>query len=481
MKENKFVGNLKYALIAQTTATLFSMMMYLLVPKIMGAESYGYWQLFLLYSNYSGFFHLGLIDGIYLKIGGQYYDRLDKSLLGTQLKILIGIHFVLAILVIQVIIHSTLEWERIFVIVAFTIYVIFYTIQNFLGLVIQAVNETKVYSMAVIIEKGICLIGTVILIALKKSDFRYFIVLAVMGIGVNSLFLLIKKKDIALSGLFDFISTIVEMKNNIAIGSVLMFAGIASTFIIGSGRMIVDHYWGIEAFGKISFAISMINMLLLFIRQVSVVLFPTLRQMNFLEQVKVYKKIIDNLSVLLPWAYMAYIPMKVILRIWLPQYDESIKFLSLLLPICLYDGKMQMIFNTYFKVFRKERKLLFVNITSLCISIGLCFAAALYFNDICVVAVALVLGIAIRSMICEVYLNKKLGYLNELRELFYESLFAIVFMYCAWNFNNFIVVIALTSIYLVYIAGNKKKRQIIKEDFKFVRNRINFKKTHRLY
>ena len=67
----RFYSNLIYAILAQIVATVFNLIMYLLVPKVIGNISYAYWQLFLFYTNYAGFFHLGLVDGIYLKLGGK--------------------------------------------------------------------------------------------------------------------------------------------------------------------------------------------------------------------------------------------------------------------------------------------------------------------------------------------------------------------------------------------------------------------------
>ena len=56
---------------AQGISLFVSAIMSLVVPKILGLASYGYWQLFVFYASYSGFFHFGLNDGIYLIEGGE--------------------------------------------------------------------------------------------------------------------------------------------------------------------------------------------------------------------------------------------------------------------------------------------------------------------------------------------------------------------------------------------------------------------------
>ena len=77
-------GNLAYAVIAQGIGLLSSILTSLVLPKFLGVEDYAYWQLFLLYSSYSGFALLGLNDGIYLRLGGKRYFEVDHGELKAQ-------------------------------------------------------------------------------------------------------------------------------------------------------------------------------------------------------------------------------------------------------------------------------------------------------------------------------------------------------------------------------------------------------------
>ena len=106
----------------------------------------------------------------------------------------------------------------------------------------------------------------------------------------------------------------------------LLISNFASVLIIGNSRFLIDSKWGISVFGKISFALSLTNFFLLFINQVSMVLFPTLRQIkgNMLE--KYYEMINMALGLILPIIYLLYLPLQFILSLWLPQYQESFKY-----------------------------------------------------------------------------------------------------------------------------------------------------------
>ena len=74
--------NIKYAVSANFVVLGISVLLNMFVPKILGVTEYSYWQLYVFYTSYVGFFHLGWLDGIYLKIGGQDYDELNKNKLG---------------------------------------------------------------------------------------------------------------------------------------------------------------------------------------------------------------------------------------------------------------------------------------------------------------------------------------------------------------------------------------------------------------
>ena len=55
-EQGGFSGNLAYAIVAQGVGLLSSILASLVLPKFLGVDDYAYWQLFLLYSSYSGFY-----------------------------------------------------------------------------------------------------------------------------------------------------------------------------------------------------------------------------------------------------------------------------------------------------------------------------------------------------------------------------------------------------------------------------------------
>ncbi|OYO84890.1 hypothetical protein CG709_14740, partial [Lachnotalea glycerini] len=148
---------------------------------------------------------------------------------------------------------------------------------------------------------------------------------------------------------------------------------------------------------------------------------------------------------------LLYFPIVNILQIWLPEYQKSFKYLILTLIICIFDGKMQMLFSTYMKVFRKEKVLLAINVVSLIFSAILSFVSAYIFRDFTMVVFGMALSIAIRSIISEIYLGNMLNQ-KFFKLLFTESFLSAFFVLSFWLYGGtksfvFYFVLYLLSLY----------------------------------
>ena len=84
MDKKAILGNMSVAFLAQGVSLMLSVLQTLLVPKVLGVEQYSYWQLYLFYVGYVGFFHLGLSSGVYLEMGGISRDSMDKDSVKSQ-------------------------------------------------------------------------------------------------------------------------------------------------------------------------------------------------------------------------------------------------------------------------------------------------------------------------------------------------------------------------------------------------------------
>lgn len=447
--------NLIYSFSAQIISICLSISMSLIIPKILGVEDFGYWQLFLFYINYVGFFHFGITDGMYLKNGGIEYNKLDKKNISSQFYMLFLLQMVLLLLFSVLSYLFINDGLRKLIIIFTGIYMIVANMNWYLGYVFQATNRVKLYSVSVMIDKLIFLLFIVIAALFKLKNLIIYISFFIFTTLCALIFSVYNSKEILLTKPYTLKESYKIAFDSARVGIKLTLSSVSSLLILGVGRFLVDKVWGIEAFGKFSFALSLTNFFLLFISQISIVLFPTLRQVNIDVAKKLYYKFNVYLDLLLPVIYVLYIPMKMILEIWLPQYSISLIYLSMLLPICIFDGKTQIINNTYFKVLRKENTLLKINLITVFISSVFSIASVFIIKNINFVIIGMLFSICVRSIIGEIYLSRYMNVATDLKNLILIIIFSILFIFYNFVFSNIISFVFTFISYLAYIYFSK--------------------------
>jgi O-antigen/teichoic acid export membrane protein len=329
--------------------------------------------------------------------------------------------------------------------------------------VFQATNRVNVYSTSVLIDKMSFIVAVLVLLFYKERSFVPFILLYLTGKTISFIYTVIKGRDMVFHKGVPIAQAMTEVKVNVFTGITLMLSNIASMLILGSGRFVVDNLWGINAFGKFSFSVSLANFFLLFISQASMVLFPVLRQANDKNLKKFYSLVRDLLDLVLPGAFLFYIPVKVILSRWLPQYTESLTYLVLLLPLCTFDSKMNLLCTTYMKVLRLERTLLWINGISFGVSIGLSLLGGYVFHNIYLIIVFMVVSVAFREILSEWVLSRFLE-LSFLRSVLTESILSVGFVCFTWFLPSAVGFACYAALYGGYLLIFRKSiRSVLHE------------------
>ncbi|MBQ1283057.1 MAG: hypothetical protein IIY20_04660, partial [Bifidobacteriaceae bacterium] len=429
MNFKKLLGNMSIAFLAQGVSLLLSVVLSLVVPKVLSGSQFGYWQLFLFYSSYCGFFHFGLNDGVYLIHGGESYNELDKKNVGSQLKLGIIYQAIISSLIVAAAFFEIGDKDRLFVIVSTAIYLCINNAAFFIGFVFQMTNETKLFSISVLADKVFFLLALVFLIMFEVRDYKIYTILYIVSRSVALAYCFYRGKEILFAKYLGFKKTFPLVWESIRVGLKLTVANIASLLIIGIMRFMVDKAWGIETFGQLSLALSLENFFLLFIQQISMVLFPALRQAD--------KKILNSffsvfeslLTFLMPLAYILYFPIVFIVGMWLPNYSDSLKYFGLLLPICVFDSRMNLLCITYLKVLRKESLLFIINVFTV-LGSGILSAAGIYLcKNIEVTIMLVVIAVVLRSIMSEVILAKYMESKSVVKSLL--AALAITVIFCA--------------------------------------------------
>lgn len=269
MNYKKLVTNALVAFSAQGISLVVSFVMSLLVPKVLGVTSYGYWQLFIFYAGYSGFFHFGLNDGVYLVEGGKTRNEINKVAINSQFRVAVLLQVLVGIAFCILSIMITPEEERAFVIYAFSLYTVISNLQLYLGYVFQAMNETRLFSFSTMLDRLVFLVPLIIFVVLRLSDFRPYIILYCLSRFCALVYCCWHSREFFKAGLLDLKNSIRLAASSIKIGFGLMLANVANILILGIARALVDCAWGIEAFGNVFFLFpSSIFSLHLFLKQV---------------------------------------------------------------------------------------------------------------------------------------------------------------------------------------------------------------------
>jgi O-antigen/teichoic acid export membrane protein len=214
----------------------------------------------------------------------------------------------------------------------------------------------------------------------------------------------------------------------------------------------VDYLWGIETFGQFSLALSLVNFIMLFVSQVSMVLFPALRQTDNANLGRVFVVLRDGLDIFGPVALLLLTPVSILVAWWLPQYSATLEYFAVLLPICIFDGKMNLLGATYLKVLRQERALLKINVVSAIASSIAVLASAFIWHNIFLIMVSVCIVITARSLYTEWYVAKKIGITGSTIQ-YVPILTTFIYFVTSQLFPtvlSFVVVAAVYAFVLVY-------------------------------
>ena len=442
-----FYKNIGYSFAAQFSQLCLSCIITLLLPLLLGVEEFGYWQLFIFYTQYGAFFHFGLIDGIYLREGGKRYIDLDYAAIGYQQRLLFIVDFFFLLLYIWI--ASSIEnLNRSFIIILSGVLMLVGNLTNFYSMLLSSVNEFKVTSIGRLCF-SLSFMSFVLLsfFYYRFSCFKPYVIAYIVSYSFYMIFCLYKSKEIFYyvfnKGVKDYR---IEALENFKRGFVLLIANITGMLLLGITRFFIDSRWGIEVFGKVSYSLVVVNFVLMFISEISAVMYPELRMRGERTVDGHFLKIQKILMILTPVVLFLYYPVSYIIEHFLPDYIQSVKYMVFLLPVCVYEAKVMLQVNTYFKVLNKPKELLFSNLEALLFGTLFSLLAVFYFDNVILAIITMPLTICFQYVISLKKLRPS-TYLTDLRDIIPEAILIVYFIII----NTFIPTI-ITNILLFFVA-----------------------------
>lgn len=457
--ENKFVEFIKNffrALSANVLRIVFTFVLTLLFPKILTESEYGFWQLYLFYVTYASYSSLGWCEGIYLKYGGMEYDQLDKKSIAGQVWTLtvyeVIFNVLVGIAVCAFVADPMKKYVLCMALISAALDIVRYILQN----VLQCTNRIKEYARIVSLERILFFGLSILFVVLGARDFKVFIYSELIARTLSLVYALFVCHDVVFTKLPSLKEITAEAKYLLNCGFKLLAASLASQLIIGVVRFAVEQEWGTVVFGKISLTLSMSNMLITCISAVSVVLFPVLKRMDEQRLKDVYAVMRIVLTVPVFGVLLIYVPTKMALSMWLPQYAESLKYLAVLFPICIYEIRSSVLINTYFKAYRKENYILIVNLLSVGLSLILSLITVGLLKSLDLTVLIIVVLMVVKCLISEILL-KPLVETSVLKNLIQEVILTVVFVASSWYIADFKATAIYAVVYMGYLLLNKKE------------------------
>ncbi|NLJ19427.1 MAG: hypothetical protein GX355_11280 [Globicatella sulfidifaciens] len=449
------IKNMSYTISSNLISLIVSTLVVLIIPKLIGIEEYGYWQLYIFYSSYVGFLHFGWNDGIYLRFGGEEYKNLDKRLFYSQFIELLASQIFIGVLLWVVSIILVGDMNRGFILQMVAIAMILVNTRLMFFYILQATNRIKEFARLTILDRLVYILLIIIFLLLGIRDFKLMIIADLIGKAISFIFAIFACKDLVFNKMNTFYLTISEAIVNISVGIKLMFANIASMLIIGIVRFGIERAWDVSTFGKVSLTLSISKMVMIFINAVGIIMFPILRRTSKEKLAGIYSTLRDFLMVLLLAVLILYYPLKTVMAVWLPQYAESLLYMSLVFPMFIYEGKMALLINTYLKTLRREKVMLRINIISMFLSLVMTYVTTKIFVNLDVAILNIIVLLAIRSALAESYVAKELG-IKVKKDIILELLLTLVFILTGWFINSWLTTLIFIGAYLCYLLIKRK-------------------------
>lgn len=462
----KFIKNVLYAFASNGITLLISVLMTLMLPKFLGVETYGYYQLYIFYITYATILCFGWADGVYLKLGGKAIESIDKQNYSTQFYLFAISEIILYSAIFVAVLNIVKDENKRLVLLLVSIAGFFICVRLFLNYILQATGEIKKFSISIIIEKVLFLFFSA---AVILSGYRgYFLILLsdIISKAISTLVACMYNFDILKTKPTKIHKYKMEIKDNIISGSKLTVALFSSMLIVGVVKFAIQENWSIATFSKISFAFSISNMVMQFIGAVSVVLFPMLRNIEQDRLAYVYNISRAGLMILVLGGLIFYYPCALILKAWIPDYAESLRYAIVLLPICVYESKMSMIVNTYYKALRYESLLMKINFISMILSVIMTVLSVYILDNVMLSVVSILVALIFRCILGEILLSKIIG-ISVIKHIIAELLLSVAFILSNWYLGlmgTFVYIFA----YIVYLYTLKDDIVAIKA---FIKNR----------
>lgn len=434
MKRYGRIKNIAVVTLGNMTTILSGVIVGLFLPKILSVADYGWLKTFTLYTNYVGFFHLGVIDGIVLKHGGDDYNQLDRPLFRNYFRwySIIHLFFFLALMIISGFIK---EENYRFICIMFGIYLVAANFAGYFQQISQITQRFKEYSVVKTVHSGLK-IGTVLLFFLWgmtgfEPTYKVYLVLFVASELFITGWYLYNYRDLIQGSYIPIKITTRQIVSLSFSGFPLLFANLCSTLILSLDRQFVSILFDTETYAKYAFAYNMLSLVTVALSAISTVLYPTLKRTTQETMKKKYSSLVGVVSVFVFAAVAGFFPLCVFIDWFLPKYVDSLPIFRIVFPGLALSSSITVVMHNYYKALGKNIVYFRKSVIVLFVSCAANWVAYQISHTTAAISIASIITMVFWYLYIDNYFVKTYGY-SRLRNFSYVIIMLIGFYLCSW-------------------------------------------------
>lgn len=360
------VRGIAWTLLTQGGIVSLSVVVGFVLPALMGATGYGYWQVYVLYGAYVGLLGFGFSDGIILHYAGRSFrelpfDRLNSAVAVycLQLALVCGAGYGLTLLIPD-------EDFR-FIAQMLLISALIICLQLVVTASFLAVNDVLFYNRISFLTRLLTAAAYVGSILYFGADFRNVIVADLCARFVVLVISAIVGRAILYGRPVSISEGWAELREKSAAGLHLTLAAVASSLVLAVGRLVVQYHEDIATFGRYSFSVALIATITAFTAVAGTVLFPWLKSLESHIMMKYYPRLMDTVASLTLVGLLAYYPSYLVVSAYMHEFASVLEYLPVLFCVAVPLGRVQVVVGAFYKALRLERRYFAANLVVLAV------------------------------------------------------------------------------------------------------------------
>ena len=282
--------NLKKSLSKVFSANFFqiisSTIVGIVVPAILSIDSYANYKTYTLIIAYLGLLSFGFADGLYIKYGGKKYNELDKNTFKNEFY-----SYLLMEAIIFIILASLSIISNNYILFLVSLTILPFMVTSFFKTIYQATGSFDRYTKIVYIYScSYAVLNIIIALLLKNKNYIYYCIVTILANLISTIYCFyLLKKDFNTK---EKIAINKENYKSIKVGFFILLGNLAFMLFFGIDRWMVKIFMKNSDFAYYSFAVNLLNIIIVLINAISITFYSYLFEKKNMEKINQIKDIL---------------------------------------------------------------------------------------------------------------------------------------------------------------------------------------------